>query len=112
MVYVGRIEALPRSAGIDQSRWIALIGAYDSLAPVPPLKGINPFTREPCEYKAPVSTAIVRVNAVDVGSISWAVDDSPMLDVYAEDDSVTLVANLADEIAKVLGARFVLEADE
>jgi hypothetical protein len=46
MVLIGHIEA---SGGIESDKWLALIKSHHALANVPPRKGVNPFTREPCE---------------------------------------------------------------
>jgi hypothetical protein len=107
MTSLGRIEASPEAAGIDQGRWIALIGSHRSLAPVPPRQGINPFTREQTEFRAPATSAIVSIEGTVVGSICWAMDGSPMLVVDARDESAEAVTSVADEVAIALGARFV-----
>jgi hypothetical protein len=44
-----------------------------------------------------------------VGSIEWAMNESPWLLVHAEDGSAPFVTAIAQEIARTLGGRFVLE---
>ena len=108
MDYIGRIEA---SVGIDRSQWIALIASHQALAPVPPVIGINPFTRKECTFTAPATSAIVSADGVDIGSICWAQDNSPMLIVSAW-QSVEVVARIAEDVASNLGANFVRETLE
>jgi hypothetical protein len=109
MPFVGQIEPFSEATKIDPKGWLALIDSHDSLGHVPPRKSINPFTRQPMEVKAPASTAVVLIDGADVGSISWAMDGSPVLIVDAEDGSEEAVAKVAEEVAKALGARFVPE---
>ena len=100
--YIGRIEPVSETSEIDRARWLALINSHGALSHVPPQKGINPFTRERMEVKAPASTAVVSANEVPTGSIAWAMDGSPILMVEAEDaESVESVATVAQEIAGV-----------
>src|SRR5262245_48708481 len=112
MLFLGRIEAVSESTEIDPGNWLALIDSHGSLGHVPAHMGINPFTRKPMEFKAPASTAAVRIGGVRVGSIFWALDGSPYLLVQAEEESAEAVADIAEEIATALGARFVRETAE
>jgi hypothetical protein len=109
MKCLGQIQAVPGSAAIDSSKWLALIDSHGALEHVPARKGINPFTREPVDYKAPATSALIRVQGAQIGSIFWAMDGSPYLMVQAEEGSVETVAALAREIAAALGAQFVRE---
>src|SRR5262245_25892288 len=109
MICLGQIQAVPGSAAIDSSKWRALIDSHGALEHVPTRKGINPFTREPFEYKAPVSSALIQIGGVRMGSIFWAMGGSPYLEVQAEAGSAETVAALAREIAAALGAQFVQE---
>jgi hypothetical protein len=112
MAYLGRIEAISESAEIDPTVWFKLIDAQGPLRHVPPVMGINPFTRQPCEVNAPSSTAQVCIDGVPVGTISWATDGSPCLLVDADDESVEYVARIAEDVATALGAHFVREMGE
>jgi hypothetical protein len=112
MLDLGRIEPPSNSTGIDRTRWVALIDAHPSLAHVPPRIGPKPGTQELCEYKAPASTAIVFVNGARAGSIEWALDGSPYLLVHAQEESARDVAEIAEEVATILGARFILDTND
>jgi hypothetical protein len=112
MPYIGQIEAVSESAPIDGRQWIDLIDSHGSLDHVPPVMGINPFDRQPCEYNAPSSTARVVIGGVRVGAIGWAVDGSPVLLVDANEESVEDVAKVAEGVARRLGARFVRDDTE
>jgi hypothetical protein len=111
VLFLGRIEAVSNSSPIDPTKWLAMIGSRESLGHIPSQMGINPFTRQPWEFKAPDSTACILVDGNRVGSISWALDDPSFLIVQAEEDSTEAVAKIADEVAKLLGGRFVLDSE-
>jgi hypothetical protein len=112
MTSIGRIEGGPRDNRIDQGEWIALIKSLPSLAPIRPTKGINPFTGKPIEFKSPVTSASVCIEGTELGSLSWAMDGSPILIVYANDEAAATVASVAEQVAQKLGAHFVLEAEK
>jgi hypothetical protein len=107
-MYLGQIEAA--SKAISETVWVAMIASHEHLSPVPPRKGINPFTRQPHEFKAPPTSAIVSIDGVKVGLISWAQDGSSMLIVDAEDGCEDSVAGIAEGVAAALDARFVRAA--
>jgi hypothetical protein len=104
LTIIGEIGA---SGGIEADKWLALISSHDALANVPPRMGINPFTRQRCEYKTPASSALIRQSDADIGLIYSAMDGSPKLIVQAREDSVDAVSRVAAEIASALGGRFV-----
>jgi hypothetical protein len=104
MVIIGEIIA---SEGIESSKWLALIKSHGALAHVPPRIGINPFTRQPIEFNAPASTAIIWKDGADIGSISWAMDGAPIHIVEAQEQSTDSVASVAEDIAGSLGGQFV-----
>ena len=104
-MYLGQIEAV--SKVISQTTWVAMIASHECLSPVPPRRGINPFTRQPTEFSAPPTSAIISIDRVEVGLIYWAQDGSSMLIVDAEDGCEDSVAGIAEEVAAALGARFV-----
>ena len=105
-MFIGQIVA---PSGIASDKWLALTKSHKSLAIVPPgvRMGINPFTRQPCEFKTPASTALVQEDRTKIGSIYWAMDGSPILIVDAEEDSMDTAARIAEEIAASLGGQFV-----
>jgi len=104
MLIIGEIVA---PTGIDSDKWLALIKSHGALSNVPPRKGINPFSRQPCEYNAPASSALVQKGGADIGSIYGAMDASPILIVQSQEDSIDTVVSIADEIASSLGGQFV-----
>jgi hypothetical protein len=112
MVYIGQIEAVSASEPIDGRQWLDLIDSHGALDHVPPVMGINPFNRQPCEYKAPGSTARIVIGGARIGAIEWAMDGSAVLLVLANEESVEDVASVAEDIASRLGARFARENTE
>jgi len=104
MVIIGRIEA---PGGIESGKWLDLIESHPALANAPTRKGVNPFTRQPCEYKPPASSALIRKDGAEIGSIYCAMDGSPTLVVQAQEDLVDAVAGVAADIAGSLGGHFV-----
>jgi hypothetical protein len=109
MPCIGRIESGSGTNEINESQWIALIKTEASLAPIPPRKGINPFTRKATEFRAPATSATILKDRVDIGTIYWAMDGSSMLMVDAREGSEQSVISVAEEVATKLGARFVCE---
>lgn len=107
MELIGHIEVGDGLVEIDEGRWVALIREHPALAPIPPRQGINPFTKEPCEFKAPASTASVMVDGSRRGSICRAEDGSPVLLVDADESDLDAVAEIAREIAQDLGGHFL-----
>src|SRR5258708_18208761 len=105
MVSLGRIEAESECAAIDPARWLRVIESHESLGLLPSRMGINPFTREPWEYKARAATAVIQTAGIPVGSIYWAMDGSPFLIVLAKEESEEAVASIVEEVARTLGAR-------
>src|SRR5262245_3959184 len=112
MLFLGKIEPVSVSSEINPDKWLALIDSHQSLGHIPSRMGINPFTRQPLEYKASTDTAAIQINSAPVGTIHWAMAGSPFLIVWAEEESAESVACVAEDIATSLGARFVREATE
>jgi hypothetical protein len=110
MDLLGTIEAAD-GATAGRNEWIALIGAHSSLAPVPPRRGINPFTKEPHNYAAAPDSARILLDGVEVGAIHWAQDQSNRLLVRSVAAVVTHVNLIAQEAASRLGWRFVNGSD-
>jgi hypothetical protein len=108
---IGQIEASPPTPGIDQRKWLSLIGSSRRLAPVPPRQGGNPFTGKGMELRAPATTANVMIDDTEVGVIYWAMDGSPILIVDAQEGWAESVASIAAALANTLGARFVPETE-
>jgi len=112
MSLIGQIVSANVDQGIDEEKWIALIEAHPSLTTVPQRKGINPFTGKQAQFKAPITSALVCLEGVEIGSIHWATDGSPILIVEAKDGAETSVARLAKEIAAKLGHHFQPETEK
>jgi hypothetical protein len=107
--FLGNIVGSPNGPEIDKAQWIDLIQNHPNLAPPQPRKGINPFTKEPMIIRPTPDVAHVVVNGKDVGTMSWAMDDSNLIHVYGEPDAVIPVAH---ELARTLGGRFKSAANE
>jgi hypothetical protein len=106
MDLLGTIEpTAATSAG--RNEWLTLVGTHPSLAPVPPRQGINPFTKEPMQYKAAPDTARVLVEGSEVGYFAWAEDDSQVLAVWSDAGAEKQVSAVASDVAARLGWQFV-----
>ena len=109
MLIIGKIVA---STGIEIDRWLTLIKSHAALGNATPRKGINPFTRQPCDYEPSPSSALVRKGGADIGSIYPAMDGSPLLIVESNEDSTETVASIAEDVACSLGGQFVRQSCE
>ena len=107
MDYVGKIEGKPGSPKIDRQRWLDLIGDHPNLVPPQPRESINPFTKQPMAIRPRPDVAHVVIGGKNVGSLSWAEDDSNLINVMGE----VGVIPVARDIAKSLGGRFKAVAD-
>jgi hypothetical protein len=105
MDFIGEILSEPARPVIEKQRWIDLIREHPNLDCVLPREGINPFTRKPMVIRARPDEARIVVDSKDVGSMSWAEDDSNLINVFGE---AQVVIPLAHNIAEVLGGRFVV----
>jgi hypothetical protein len=106
MDLLGTIEpTVGTSAG--RSEWLNLVGAHPSLAPFTPRQGINPFTKEPMQYKAAADTARVLVEGSQVGCIGWAEDNSQVLVAWSDTGAEAQVSAVAADVAARLGWQFV-----
>jgi len=92
--------------GIDRAAWVALIHQHPALHPSQPRVGINPFTGERTEFKAPDTTANLQADGEWAGMISWAEDGSNKLVVDVPDPRVESTIH---DVAASLGAQFVAE---
>jgi hypothetical protein len=103
MAFFGEILSEPDPPGINKQRWLEIIREHPNLAPIPPKKGINPFTRESMLIHAATGSVLVVVDGSEVGSMGWALDGSNKITVSGESDTVL---QLARDIAKEQGGRF------
>jgi hypothetical protein len=107
MQLYGTIVASPGSSPLQRDRWIELCKSHPNLAPVPPRVAHNPFKPgETMVVRAPGDTVRVVVSGRDLGSMGWALDDSPCINVWGEDRAIIAVVQ---EIALSLSAIFVEE---
>jgi len=103
MDFIGEISVEPRSTSFTKNQWIDVIRVHPNLVSIPPREGINPFTKERVTFPARLNAAHVVVDGKNVGSMSWAEDDSARIIVFGEPQSVLLMAH---DVARSLGGRF------
>jgi hypothetical protein len=105
---IGTIEA---GAGLatGKAEWIRVIKGHPQLSAVPPDKGINPFSfsRKPLPYQRDPTTAQVRIDGDQVGSIHWVTDGLRRLLVWSSTGAEEKVATVATDVASRLGWHFV-----
>jgi hypothetical protein len=106
---IGEIVREPDPPGIDNRRWIDLIREHPNLFPPKPREGISPFTKRSMVIKPRPDVARVIVEGQEVGSMSWSLDDSNLINVFGQPEAVV---PLAQDIAKLLGGRFRASTDE
>ena len=99
MDYVGFIAA----PGLDEERWTRMIEEHASLKRPAAAKRINPFTGQLADFHPHPSAARVTVDGIEVGSMQWALDDSPAVVVFGD---AALVTPVARDIAALLGGTF------
>jgi len=100
---IGEIVCEPDPPGIDKRRWIDLIREHPNLVPPEPREGINPFSKHAMVIRPRPDVARVVIGGREVGAMYWSEDDSNMINVFGEPQSVVPVAG---EIAGSLGGRF------
>ena len=108
MELIGTIEA---GAGLatGKAEWIRVLKGHPQLSPVPPEDGTNPFSfsRKPLPYPRDPTTAHVRIDGNQVGSIHWVTDGSRRLLVWSIAGAEEKVGNVATDVASRLGWHFV-----
>src|SRR3954452_24648961 len=97
MDLIGEIVREPDPPGIDNQRWIDLIREHPNLVPPEPREAISPFTKRPMVIKPLPDVARVVIDGQEVGSMSWAMDDSNLINVFGE---ALVVVPLAISIAQ------------
>ena len=100
---IGEIVREPDPPGIDNRRWIALIREHPNLVPPEPREAISPFTKKRMVIKPLPDVARVIIDGEEVGSMSWSMDDSNLINVFGEPETVV---PLAQEIARTLDGQF------
>src|SRR3954462_8043889 len=100
---IGEIVREPDPPGIDNQEWIELIREHPYLVPPEPREAISPFTKKRMVIKPLPDVARVIIDGVEVGAMSWSMDDSNFIYVFGEPRRVV---PLAQEIARSLGGQF------
>jgi hypothetical protein len=103
MDFIGEIVREPDPPGIDNRSWINLIREHPNLVPPEAREATSPFTRRTMVIKPLPDVARVIIDGQEVGVMSWAMDDSNLVNVFGEPQTVI---PLAHEIAEILGGRF------
>jgi hypothetical protein len=109
MDFIGEILVKPDSSGFTRQQWRDLIRIHPNLVAPRPREGINPFTKEPIIFPPRLDVAQVVVDGKTVGTMSWAEDDSTLINVYGEAEAVVPAAY---DVAKSLGGRFEAATNE
>ncbi len=107
--FIGEIVREPDPPGIDKQQWVNLIREHLNLVPPEPREGINPFTKKSMIIKPTSDVTDIVIDGKEVGVMSWALDESNLINVFGEPQAVI---PLAHEIAKALGGRFWSSTDE
>src|SRR3954447_1777579 len=105
---IGEIVREPDPPGIDNRRWIDLIREHPNLVPPEPREAISPFTKKRMTIKPLPDVARVIIDGGALGAMSWSMDESNLIYVFGEPESVI---PLAQEIARSLGGRFRATTD-
>jgi hypothetical protein len=103
MDFIGEILVKPHSPGFTRQQWIDQIREHPNLVAPEPREAINPFTKERITIPPRLDVAQVVVDGKTIGSMSWAEDDSNLINVFGEPEAVVPVAC---DVAKSLGGRF------
>ena len=105
MAPLGNIEPVPESRS-GRADWVALINAHPRLSPFVPIEGINPFTKQPLVFRAPVDVARVMSGDTEIGQMIWAQDGSGHIIIWAKLADQADVESVSVEIAEKLGWQF------
>ena len=106
--FIGTIESPAGAPPIEFEAWVALIDSRRELVRGEPRRGINPFSGKPTTFQPARDVCTLTVDGSNLGSFSWARDDSNAVCVFGE---LTSIRDHAVEIANQLGGVFKL-ADE
>src|SRR4051794_15718078 len=100
---IGEIVCEPDPPGVSRQRWIELIRGHPNLVPPEPREATNAFTKRSMVIKPLPDVARVVLDGKEVGVMSWALDETNLINVFGEPG---FVVPLAREIAEALGDRF------
>jgi hypothetical protein len=88
MEFIGEIVSEPHPPGINKQRWIDLIHEHPNLVAPEPRQGINPFTKKPTVIQPRIDVARVVRDGKEMGLMSWAEDESNLINVFGEAKAV------------------------
>ena len=90
--------------GIPLREWLEVIASEDTLRTIAPLRGVNPFTRQPMDFRRSYAAHVV-FNGTDIGSMCWEANH-----IFVSGPADELEP-LARAVAERLRARFYFNAD-
>ena len=106
MEYIGHIEALAGNDPLTRDGWLEFIAQRPELVRPPSRMVRNPATGQPIEaHPSPDAVQLIRDDA-NLGSFSWAQDDSAAVIATCSDGCRELMAVAARELAQMLGGVF------
>ncbi len=103
MDLIGEIVREPDPPGLDKRQWIDLIQKHPQLVALEPREAINPFTKKITIVPPRTDVARVLQDGDEIGLMSWAEDDSNLINVFGEAQAMI---PLVIEVAGILGGRF------
>ena len=107
MEFFGTIARASDEPPLRRDEWLAVCKTHPNLSAVPPKVGPNPFKPDvQVEYRTPEDTVRVMIGGHHIGTMSWAEDDSPLVNVLGND---AMIDSVAQELAESLSAVFVHE---
>jgi hypothetical protein len=109
MNLIGEIVVRPQSSVFSRDQWIQVIREHANLVTPPPRVAINPFTKDRTVVPARLDVCDVVVDGKKVGWMSWAEDDSILINVFGDTQAVIPIAQ---DIAGSLGGCFRAATDD
>ena len=106
MEYIGHIEASADAAPLTRDGWLEFIADRSELVRAPSRMVRNPATGQPIEaHPPPDAVQLIRGDS-NLGSFSWAQDDSAVVTVMCSDGFRDSMVVAARELAQLLGGVF------
>ncbi|MEL6107331.1 MAG: hypothetical protein AAFU85_14930 [Planctomycetota bacterium] len=106
MEYIGYIAASAGAAPLTRDGWLQLISDRSDLVRAPSRLVRNPATGRPIEARPPPDAVQLIRDDSNLGSFSWAQDDSASVTVMCSDGNRELMAKAAREFAQMIGGVF------
>ena len=107
MDFVGHIESVDDQRPLLRDVWRSLTAAIDDLSGIDPKAGRNPFTGDSVLFNAPDDSVRLMRDGTELGGFSWAMDDSPIVNVDAAPNHIESVVVRATELADCINCQFV-----